>query len=244
MRMYNEVILEDKPETLITIDYIPEYDIEDYNLTNPKILPKFLDKVKDICRKSRCYKKLIQFLKDQADMNKCSFYKNINGINTDEIKIHMHHEPLTLFDIVNIIYNKRNQNHESLSEFQIAKEVMYNHYKMMVGLIPLSETVHEMVHNGFLFIPINVVFGYYKNFIDVYKEYIDPGILSILKYNEKVTEAYNFEKETKILTMDLVYIDISGAYELPKVEDIMKLFKEKLNEIQNPKEDNNDFYRE
>lgn len=230
MRMYNEVILDESPETIITIDHLPEYDIEDYDLSNPKILHKFLTQVEYVCRKSRCYKKFIQFLKDQCDMNKCSFYKNLNGISTSEIKIHMHHEPLTLYDIVNIIYNKRLQNHESLSEFQIAKEVMYNHYKMMIGLIPLSETVHELVHNGFLFIPTNVVFGYYKHFIQEYEPYIEPGILQILKYNEKVTETYNFEKETKVLTMEVVYIDTTGAYELPKVKDIMKLFEEKINQ--------------
>lgn len=233
MRMYNEIILENKPELNIVIDYLPEYDIEDYDLTNPKILQKFLMQIENICRKSRCYKKLIMFLKDQADMNKCSFYKNLNGISTSEIKIHIHHDPLTLYDIVNVIYNKRVQNHESLSEFQIAKEVMYNHYKMMVGLIPLSETVHELVHSGFLFIPTNVIFGYYKNFIQEYEQYIDPGILQILKYNEKVTETYNFEKETKVLTMNTVYIDTSGAYELPKVEDIISLFQNKLSSIQN-----------
>lgn len=233
MRMYNEIILEDDPKTKIEIDNLPEYDIEDWDLNNPKILPKFLMQVENICRKSRCYKKFIQFLKDQADMNKCSFYKNLNGISTSEIQIHMHHEPLTLYDIVNIVYNKRKKNNESLSEFQIAKEVMYNHYKMMVGLIPLSETVHELVHNGFLFIPTNVVFGYYKNFIEVYKEYIDPGILQILEYNEKVTETYNFEKETKILKLDPVYIDTTGCYELPKVEDIIKLFEEKINGVSN-----------
>lgn len=229
MRMYNEIIY-DKPETNIIIDHLPEYDIEDWDLNNPKILPKFLVQIENICRKSRCYKKFIQFLKDQTDMNKCSFYKNLNGLQTSEIQIHMHHEPLTLYDIVNIIYNKRNKNNESLSEFQIAKEVMYNHYKMMTGLIPLSETVHELVHNGFLFIPTNVIFGYYKNFIDEYKEYIDSGILQILEYNEKITETYNFEKETKVLEINTVYIDTTGSYELPKVEDIIKIFKEKMEE--------------
>lgn len=228
MRMYNEVILDESPETIITIDHLPEYDIEDYDLSNPKILHKFLTQVEYVCRKSRCYKKFIQFLKDQCDMNKCSFYKNLNGISTSEIKIHMHHEPLTLYDIVNIIYNKRLQNHESLSEFQIAKEVMYNHYKMMIGLIPLSETVHELVHNGFLFIPTTSVFGYYKKFYEDYEPFIDPNMKRILANNENISLNYNFAKETQVLTMQTVYIDSSGAYEFPNCEEIANVLKQKV----------------
>ena len=83
-------------------------------------------------------------------MNKCSFYENVSNIDSNDIKIEIHHEPISLYDICIIVYNKRNFFHENLSE--LLKEVMLLHYKLLIGLIPLAETVHELVHNKYLFI--------------------------------------------------------------------------------------------
>ena len=105
----------------------------------------------------------------------------------------------------------------------VAKEVMYVHYRMMVGLIPLSETVHEIVHNGFLFIPTTHIFGKYQEFVDTYHPYMNSGLLENLKRSERYSATYDYIKETKILKMDMVHLDVSGAYELPKTEEIISL---------------------
>ena len=226
MREYNDP---DLPEYIdkIKIDVISPFDIEDYNLSDDKDTFSYLTNIERVCRNSRCYKKLIDFLRNYVDMNKCSFYKNINNIDTTGIKIHIHHAPFTLFDIVNVIYNKRMAMGESLSVTMVAKEVMYCHYNMWVGLIPLSETVHEMVHNGYLFIPTNAAYGKYKEFVDHYKDYLGP-IENTLERLEEATKAYDYNKETKILTMNAIYIDPTGAYELPDMNTIIELLKEKV----------------
>lgn len=226
MREYNEP---DLPEFIdkIEITNIPQFDIADYNLTDDKEIFKYLTTVERVCRNSRCYKKLIDFLRNYVDMNKCSFYKNINNIDTSSIKIHIHHSPFTLFDISNIIYMKRMAMGESLSVPMVAKEVMYCHYNMWVGLIPLSETVHEMVHNGYLFIPTDAVYGKYKEFVEQYKDYLGP-IENTLERLEEATKAYDYNKETKILTMNAIYIDPTGAYELPDMNTIVELLKDKI----------------
>lgn len=226
MREYNEP---DLPEFIdkIEITNIPQFDIADYNLTDDKEVFKYLTTVERVCRNSRCYKKLIDFLRNYVDMNKCSFYKNINNIDTSSIKIHIHHSPFTLFDIANIIYMKRMAMGESLSVPMVAKEVMYCHYNMWVGLIPLSETVHEMVHNGYLFIPTDAVYGKYKEFVEQYKDYLGP-IENTLERLEEATKAYDYNKETKVLTMNAIYIDPTGAYELPDMGTIIGLLKDKI----------------
>ena len=226
MREYNEP---DLPEFIdkIEITNIPQFDIADYNLTDDKEIFKYSTTVERVCRNSRCYKKLIDFLRNYVDMNKCSFYKNINNIDTSSIKIHIHHSPFTLFDISNIIYMKRMTMGESLSVTMVAKEVMYCHYNMWVGLIPLSETVHEMVHNGYLFIPTDAVYGKYKEFVEQYKDYLGP-IENTLERLEEATKAYDYNKETKILTMNAIYIDPTGAYELPDMNTIIELLKDKI----------------
>ena len=229
MRDYNPIELP-QLETVIKVDNLPKFDIADYDLTNDKDLMAYFKKIENVCRSSRCYKKLINFLRDYVDMNSCSFYENINNIDTYNIKIHIHHSPLTLFDIVSTIYSKRVACNESLSVPMVAKEVMFNHYKMVVGLIPLSETVHELVHNGFLFVPTTTVFGNYKDFIEQYKKYMDPSLLLNLKKVEEISKEYDINKETKVLELHPIYIDTSGAYELPKTEDIMKMINSKLKE--------------
>ena len=92
---------------------------------------------------------------------------------------------------------KKKSNHmsfynESLNVQMVAKEVMELHYKLIIGLIPLSETVHELVHNGFLFIPTTNVYGAYKDFVERYRVYMDPQLLKTLKEAEEASKAYNF----------------------------------------------------
>lgn len=232
MREYTEVQLPEK-RTVIEINNIPAFDIADYDLTDQKELMRYFTSIERICRNSRAYKKMINFLREYVDMNKCSFYKNINNIDTYSIKIHIHHSPFTLFDIVTTVYYKRLMNGESISEDMVAKEVMAIHYNMMVGLIPLSETVHEVVHNGFLFIPTTVVYGKYNEFVSMYEKYIEmanPGILKTLSNLEEFSKDYDFKKETKVLDMQMLYLDTTGAYEFPKYTDIVDSLKQAMNE--------------
>ena len=230
MREYIEPELPEKIES-IKINSLPEFDIEDYDLSNPKELNNYFKSIERICRNSHTYKKFIDFLREQVDMVKCSFYENVNNIDTFSIKIHIHHAPLTLYDIVTTVYSKRLCNHEPLSELMIAKEVMWVHYNMMVGLIPLSETVHELVHQGMLFIPLNKVFGIYKNFISIYGLYMDPQLKANLSRAEEISRDYDISKQTKILKVDPVYIDPSGAYEFPNREELVEVLSNKVNAI-------------
>lgn len=232
MREYNDSIELPKRKEVIRIEYLPQFDIADYDLTNPKEVKKYFTSIERICRNSRCYKKLVSYLRDHVDMNKCSFYENIGNIDTYSVKIHIHHSPLTLFDIVTTIYSKRCVNGEPLSENMVAKEVMYVHYKMMTGLIPLSETVHELVHNGYLFIPTNAVYGKYREFVDAYEQYMDPTLKQTLERAEEASLTYDYVKETKLLDMHMVYIDPSGAYNFPSTSDIVKILETNVKNIE------------
>lgn len=230
MREFIDYQLPEKIES-IKLGNIPDFDIEDYDLSNPKELINYFKSIERICRNSHSYKKFIKFLREEVDMVKCSFYENVNNIDTFSIKIHIHHTPLTLYDIVTTVYSKRLSNHESLTELMVAKEVMWCHYNMMVGLIPLSETIHELVHNGQLFIPLNKVFGLYSNFIQLYNLYLDPQLRSNLARAEEESKAYDFIESTKILEVSPVYIDPTGSYSFPNKEEIVEVLSNKINHI-------------
>ena len=144
---------------------------------------------------------------------------------------YLYHEPLSLYDICIIVYNKRVAFHEPLDEEYVAKEVMYLHYNLMVGLIPLAETVHQLVHAQYLFVPTTAVLGKYKEFVERYKPYMLPEQLETLEHIEEQTAVYNGQDAKQILSRNYIYIDASGAYELPKTEDIVRLVKGRINEI-------------
>jgi hypothetical protein len=70
----------------------------------------------------------------------------------------------------------------------------------MVGLIPLSQTVHELAHSSRLFIPSDKVVGRYNLFIQYYKPFCAPEQLEVLERIEKYSE----EQRNPILNTNII----------------------------------------
>lgn len=216
----------------LSIDSVPPYDIEDWDLLDEKDFVKYMKSIEKDVRGSFEYRQYIVFLRQYLDMNSCSFFSNVNNIDTNSIKIEIHHEPLSLYDICLIVYNKRNFYRESLEEEMVAKEVMYLHYKLLVGLIPLSETVHELVHNQYLFVPTDKVLGKYREFLNLYHDFILPEQFDILDRIENATACYN-DEYTDVLNRNYIYLDLSGAYRLPRYDEVMGILKNRIDQLCN-----------
>lgn len=229
--MLNIITDDGRDSDIITIDNIPEYNIEDYDFYDEKEMFRFLNDVKRECRQSFEYKQMINYLRNYLDMNKCSFYESVDNMDSKRIKIEIHHEPFTLDDICRIVYNKRIEYDEIITVEQVAKEVMYLHYKMKIGLIPLSETVHELVHNQYLFIPADAVLGQYKDFVNMYERFMEPEQVYILDSILEATKNYR-GNNMQVLTRKYVYVDASGQFDIPKLEDIKTMMKNKINMVQ------------
>lgn len=216
--------------TVITFDSFPEYDKQDYDLDIPKEFAKYIRDIKSDIRKSIEYTRMMGFLKNNLDMNHCSFLKNIQGGNRSKIKIEIHHDPFTIEDIIRIVYRKRCSYLEDLEVEQVAKEVMYLHYRLMVGLVPLSTTAHELVGNNYLFIPTTHIMGNYKEFVERYKDFIDPETMAILQRIEEATLVYDETRAHDIFKRHYIYINI-GDEELPTYETIIQMMKDRLDAI-------------
>lgn len=216
----------------ISIDHLPKYDIEDWDLLDEKDFAKYIASIEKDVRGSFEYRRMVGFLRNYLNMNECSFFKNVNNIDTNSIKIEIHHEPLSLYDICLIVFNKRKAYRESLEEEMVAKEVMYLHYKLMIGLIPLSETVHELVHNQYLFVPTDKVLGKYREFVDAYQDFMLPEQLDILDRIENATNTYN-DEYLDVLERNYIYLDLSGAYALPKYDKVMQAMKDRIDYLRN-----------
>lgn len=172
---------------------IPElsyFDGDQYDIYDQKDYAKFIQDTERIVRTSYEYRQLIAFLRSTEGMNKCSFLSNVTNVDNTKVKIEIHHSPLTLFDVAAAVIKKRLHNQESIDIFECAKEIMWLHYMGFVGLIPLSETAHEMVHSQYIFVPTNIVRGNYRAFVDMYYNYIDPEVLDAIDNAEHMTQEW------------------------------------------------------
>lgn len=225
----------DKPVTEINIKEVPDFNISDFDFEDEKALYKYIRRVETVCRQSFEYKQFIYFLKNYGNMNKCSFMKFLDTQDIPKLRIEIHHEPITLFDIALTIFRKRQINGESLHEDMIAKEVMYQHYKLHVGLIPLTTTVHEMVHNQFLFIPTQAVMGAWDKFVEEYRQYMPIDTLSNLDSIIQHSENYDPEKEMAILNAGFVRINVEDDGYQASTEELFNYLKSVYDDLEERK---------
>lgn len=172
---------------------------------------KFIKRVENLIRSSLEYRDYINFLKDYVNMRHCAFFNNIENDQGNKVRIEIHHEPLTLFDIVQTVLNKYLAEGIPVDDLFIADEVMALHYKNQVGLIPLSKSIHQIVHNGTdLVIPLTLVYGDYKAFIDEYSDYLSEEVVSKLERKIDETKTINAEKIAEKLTPQYTYVTVDG----------------------------------
>ena len=205
----------------ILIKDIPECDFQVYNLEDDKEYDKYIKTIEKEVRKSIEYRRFIKYLRDYMGMNKCAFLKGVSNTETFDIKIEIHHYPFTLRDICEIVYRKRSYFNDSLEVQMVAKEVMICHYRLIVGLISLSETVHQLAHSGRLFIPVDRVLGRYNIFIEYYKDFCTPEQLDTLDRIEKYTIENASILDTTIIDQNRVSFEIKdNRFALPEFNQI------------------------
>ena len=208
------------PDT-IKIQDVPEIDMQCYNLEDDKEYEHYIKDIEREVRRSYEYRVFIRYLRENMNMSKCSFLKGVNNEESFDVKIEIHHYPFTLRDIVEIVYRKRSYYNEDLNIEMVAKEVMILHYKLLIGLIPLSETVHELAHNGRIFIPVDKVLGRYNLFVNYYHQFCSPEQLETLERIENYTERQGDILDTTILEQNNVSYQIQNdSFRLPEISYI------------------------
>lgn len=198
-------------EETIEINDYPK--LNNFYIYKEDINEKLLKKLVTTVRNSLEYKEYIQFLKDELDMNYCSFFNNINW---DYAEIDMHHVMLTLYDIIYIVSMKKLNEESNITIYDIMEEVMKLHYECKVLLIPISKTIHELVHSGDIFIPIQYAFGNFNEFYNEYKKYFTTEQKELIKeYISLSNDIIKDYKTPEILKRKFTYLSIDGV-ELPK----------------------------
>lgn len=224
----------DGGNTILEINSMPYFDKMPYDLLEEKSFKKYMTDLERSVRGSFEYRSLIAYLKTTEGMDVCSFLENVTSRDNTRVKIEIHHSPLTLYDICLAVFKKRQARKESTNIEAVAEEVMYLHYIGWVGLIPLSATVHDMVHNQYLFIPTNKVRGNYKEFVNNYYNFIDPDTLDSLDAAEAATAEYN-NKQMELFNNHKIYVNVDGSYGLPRKDEMKEVIKDRISQIKSNK---------
>lgn len=188
-------------------------------VTTEKQKHKLIKTIESLARNSMEYKDLIKYLRTNMNMDECEFFPNFKA-GKKRGMIEIHHAPYDLYTITWIVMEKQEQEKGYIDELDVAEEVMRLHYEGKVGLIPLSVTAHELVHDGKLIVPLNCVRGKFVEFTRDYYPYIkkiskDVDIISMLQENIELTKKLT-RKDLSILDVQYVYTDVDGCV-LPKV---------------------------
>ena len=197
----------------VTIDELPKREV--YTFRTPKERVKFIKMVESVCRKSMEYKEYIRFLKRNTDFRRCTILKGLNTNNGKRYSIELHHEPFTLFDIVETVLNKREMLGEKIEPLSIADEVMALHYDGKVGLIHLSTTMHQLVHDDKIFIPLQYIYQSYNEFYSEYRPYFNPLVIEKLEMKVEMSlKTDNFVSDS--IDPCFTYINIDG-FDFPEI---------------------------
>ena len=209
-----------KSEFIREIELSKPKDMEYFvPIDNDKARHKFISRVEKIVRSSMEYRDYIQFLKEHIGLDRCIFFQQLSSSEKGKkISIELHHEPFTLYDIVNVVLEKYIQEGLPINDLLIADEVLELHYANKVGLVPISKTAHQIIHNSTkLFVPLNMCHGEYTKFLEEYEPYVDDELYDKLERKLELTKKLTPESFDAILK-EFTYLDVEGVDDLERVE--------------------------
>ena len=188
-------------------------------LSNDKERHKFISRVERLVRSSLEYRDYISFLKEHVGLDSCIFFQNVGGgSKKGRISVEMHHEPFTLYDIVATVLTRYQEEGLPINDLNISDEVMELHYSNKVGLVPLSKTAHQIIHNSTKFmVPLTMVYGQYSQFLDEYDAYVDDSLYEKLEKRMDMTK--NLTPESfEAIKKEFTYLEVDGFDDVEKLE--------------------------
>lgn len=194
---------------------------KEYELLSNNSRFKYNTLIKSMVRKTPEYREYIEFLKKHRGMYRSHVLPNVRIDSGKHYSIEIHHEPFTLFEIIDIVVRKREECGEDLNPLHVVEEVLELHFDNKVGLVPLDITCHELCEKGLLFIPMQDLYGRYDLFYDEYSAIIEIPDKIEAKLETKIELSEKLESGiimTDMLNPEFTYLDINGQKfpEVPK----------------------------
>lgn len=196
------------------IGYLPPLE-RNVSIVSDREKIKVIKQIERMVRGSMEYRQYVKYLKDNLDMTHCAFFSGVTNKDGQKVSLEIHHEPFTLFDITQTVLEKHIMEVDRIDLFDISEEIMQLHYQNKVGLIPLSLTVHQLVHSGKIFVPLDWLKGDYISFLEMYDGYIPDDVHSMLETKLTMTKDL---QDHSILETQFVYLEVDG-FQMPQILD-------------------------
>lgn len=127
---------------------------------------KFIKEVVSTVRKCPEYARYRTFLLENLDMGRCSILSDLAPEEVSAAGLEIHHAPLALYDICELVLGQMQVDQMRVTVFAVANRVMAYHWKGYVGLVPLTQTIHEAVHAGQVHVDPRTIFGNWPALLD------------------------------------------------------------------------------
>lgn len=214
MRIPNTKLIPDKKADINTVTIekpilIPRLPV----ITTDKQRIKLIMTIERLVRQNIDYKDIITFLRKNLDMNQCEFFENFKAGKRRGM-IEIHHAPFDLFSIVEVVMDRMEKEVGYIDEYPVADQVLRMHYEGLIGLIPLSVTCHQLVHDGKLIVPLNCVYGRFVEFTREYYDELGEDRLAVLSENIQLTKNIK-RSDFNILNVTYIYTKVDG-FSLPQ----------------------------
>lgn len=202
-----DLVITEKPERKVNV------------IRNNRERDKLIKCCEKKIRSSAEYRDYVSHIKNTMDMKKCAVLSNIVTGNGKKYSIELHHEPFTLYDIVDLEILRREDTGEKLSTLDIAEYVTSLHYDGIVGLIPLSKTQHELIDAHKVFIPLQHIYQDYHKLYEMYEEYLDTTAEHIRKKIEMKVRLSLLcdEIQSDSAEANFTYLNVEG-FEFPQID--------------------------
>lgn len=187
-------ILYDRNRTNNVIDspiapyHLIMYKDEDY-LSNYDNYVAFVKGIERNVRNNDRYKKYINYLKKKVKLDRCQILKNVTD---EDASIEMHHGPIfTLYDVCAIVLEYYLLKGWKITTFSVADTVLEEHMRNRVGVVMVSTTMHEEIHEKNIFIHYKQAWGdinaftkkYADAMSDEYREQVNRYVDRCLLYD-------------------------------------------------------------
>lgn len=162
---------------------------------------KFIKACEQLVRKHEDYAAFKNYVMNVIGINFCQVTPEVRA---EDAELEMHHAFFNLFDICNIITNKRLQCGEKVNTFRVANEVINEHFALHIPVVILAVTNHEMVTNRDIWLNIKSGFGNLSQFIEKYAPYLTDEqryrIMTTIKLSQEIDSFDNhiFDDADKI----------------------------------------------
>ena len=189
------------------------YDLDEYK--------EFLDSAIRLFRHSRTYKHYKAYL-HSLGMICCQFHPYIQA-NEEEDILEMHHCMLNIYDIAILITEHTLNTAGSITEFDLAELLKFEHANNRIPIVMLCKTCHQLYHHKYLYVHPNMCFGKWWELIERYKTGLNRDIMfKLMMYLKKAGEdklPIQQERNAKLLKLKDELANWSGLNQEVKIEN-------------------------